>query len=120
MTTLSHKDATNKFNEYIKNNKIANNIFGNVLIVSIILTFMLLFIFESCEGSKISQILYSLLVSVIILLVTTKTIKNTYTDQTESTAKEFKEMMNNNLSGDKIKIIGQSEPRPRDIEEFLA
>lgn len=118
MTTLSHKDATNNFNEYIKNNKLVNAVFGNILIVSIILTIILLFIFESCQCSRISQLLYSLLVNVVILLLVSKTIKHTYTDKTENTSKDFKEMMDNNASN--VKIIGKSEPRPRDIEEFLA
>src|SRR5690242_6293694 len=116
--TLSHKDAINNCNKFIKENKIVSAIFSNILLVSILLTILLLFIFEMNKDNKISQIFYSLIITVSVLLINSKMIKNTYTaEKTGSQDKLFTGMMENNSSLDKVKIISTSEPRPRDIEE---
>src|SRR5689334_8792094 len=112
--TLSHKDAINNCNKFIKENKIVSAIFSNILLVSILLTILLLFIFEMNKDNKISQIFYSLIITVSVLLINSKMIKNTYTEKTGGQDKLFTGMMENNSSLDKVKIISTSEPRPRD------
>jgi hypothetical protein len=118
--TLSHKDAINNCDKFIKENKIISSIFSNVLLVSILLSILLLFVFEMNIDNRISQLFYSTLLTTIILLLNSKMIKNKYTEKTGSQDKLFTGMMENNSSPEKVKIISTSEPRPRDIEAFLA
>jgi len=117
--TLSHKDAINNYNKFIKENKIISSIFNNILLVSILLTIILLFVFEMNKDNKISQLFYSIIITTVMLLINSKMIKNKYTDKSGSQEKLFTGMMEDNSSLDKVKIIS-SEPRPRDIEEFLS
>ena len=118
--TLSHKDAINNCDKFIKENKIISTIFNNILLVSILLTVILLFVFEMNKDNKVSQLFYSIIITVVFFLLNSKMIKNSYNEKTGSQDKLFTGMMESNSSPDKVKIITTSEPRPRDIEEFLS
>ena len=118
--TLSYKDTGKCFNEFVSTNKVVSAVFCNVLLASIVLTILMLLIFEANIDNKVSQLFYATMVCTITLLVNSKLLKLQYGEKSGAQDNMFANMMDSNSAPENIKIINSAEPRPRDIEKFLA
>jgi len=124
---VSSADNINKFNNYIENNKLIEDVFSNIIIISTMIVFIIIYIVSyynesdsGCNNNWIKKIIYSTLFTVIIILLHNKMIKLQYKRKTEIKGdNEFVELMGSNTQNlINNKIIGSSNA-DKDIEDFL-
>lgn len=126
--TLSVGDSKKRLNEFFLNNSFLNNIFSNILIVSILIVFLniiLIYFHTDIYEGFIKLGIWSLLGTLLLLLMHNKTIKLYHEKKAKGeTEEEFKNMMENNTNELIAKGEIDSEIRGRneiesDIIKFL-
>lgn len=132
--TLSYKDINLDFDNKVFNTKFLQIIFSNLILTSLCLTILLILIFEINKKNKIARFIYSYLSTFVILLITVKTIKREYKEQSKSDIENnFSDMMTNNQANANIiqkipnTIFGSRDVKEHkekieydDIEKFLS
>jgi hypothetical protein len=99
---LSVGDSKKRLNEFFLNNHFLNNIFSNILIVSILIVFLNIFLIyyhTDIEEGFIKLGIWSLLGTILLLLMHNKTIKLYHNKKIKGEAEEeFKNMMEKNTN----------------------
>lgn len=125
---LSVGDSKKRLNEFFINNRFLNNIFSDILIVSILIVFLNIFLIyyhTDIDEGFIKLGIWSLLGTILLLLMHNKTIKLYHENKTKKDIREeFKNMMDNNTNELVAKGEIDSEVRGRneiesDIIKFL-
>jgi hypothetical protein len=78
MPTLSYKDSINRLQNNIINSNTSDSIFGNPLIISLLIVIIMLFIVHSNADNIIVQFMYSFIFTLSIILYSNTIIKNKY------------------------------------------
>ncbi len=125
---ISIIDQKNKIEEYLFGNILINMLFGNIIIVSILIVLLniLIFYFIQSEDSGIIKLFIWMSAGTFLLLILhNKTIKLEYKEQLKTKgSEEFKGMMENNTldligRNDNSIITGKNELIEKDIIKFL-
>lgn len=127
--TLSINDQKNKIENYLFNNSFINYIFGNIIIVSILIVIsniLILYILEKKDVNIIKMFIWMNINTLIMLILHNKTIKIENRKQYKNKgSEEFKGMMENNTfdliekKDNNILINGKNEVIESDIIKFL-
>jgi hypothetical protein len=122
---ISISDQKNKLEEYLFKNSLITLIFGNIIIVSIIIVLsniFILYLIQSEESGFIKIFLWMFVNTLLLLILHNKTIKLEYREQIKIKGEnEFKDMMENNTNElvGRNEISGRSEFKESDIIKFL-
>jgi len=99
--TIVYSDIKNGINNYIKDNCLLQSILGNSFFISLLITLLLIIIFNVNSENQASQILYSFMTVFFITLLYGKILKATYNVKTGASNKFFTEITG--AYNDKIK-----------------
>jgi hypothetical protein len=122
---ISISDQKNKLEEYLFKNSLITLIFGNIIIVSIIIVLsniFILYLIQSEDSGFIKIFLWMFVNTLLLLILHNKTIKLEYKEQIKTKGDiEFKDMMENNTNNlvGNNEISGRSEFKETDIIKFL-
>ena len=78
MVTLSYKDGINGLQNNIINSNTSDSIFGNPLIISLLIVIIIIFIVQINADNIIVQFMYSFIFTLSIILCSNTIIKNKY------------------------------------------
>lgn len=120
--TISYSDNINRLNDYINKNSIIQHIFGNSLILSLIISCIVIIIINVNIDNKPSQFIYSFVFIFCSILIFNKIIKSKYCDKDIIGKGCFIDMMENNIASKNINIIKKLDnniSNISDIDNFL-
>lgn len=114
---ISLNDQKNKIEEYIFNSSLISTLFGNIIIVSIIIVLIsILILYLNTEINMIKLFIWLNITTTVILILHNKTIKLEFAEKNKIKGTEdFKSMMDNNTK----ELIGQNDLIEKDIIKFL-
>lgn len=125
---ISVNDQKNKIEDYIFGNKLITLLFGNIIIVSILIVMfniLILYLNQYEESNLVKLFIWMSASTIILLILHNKTIKLEYKEKNKTQgSEEFKGMMESNTldligKNDNIFINGQNEIVENDIIKFL-
>jgi len=116
---ISIGDQKKRIEEYIFGNKLITLLFGNIIIVSILIVIcnIIILYFNQTDNSNLIKLFIWMSINTTILLILhNKTIKLEYKEINKNRGgEEFKGMMENNT----LDLIGKNELIEKDIIKFL-